>query len=128
MIARKMTTEDWKYVPPFRAQYEFDWKFPSHSERVASACVIEDVSGIPLALCAAELIPSVTLAINQNAHPSVRLRAGALIHEYLKQSLAEYPELHCEVPPSLERAYGRHLEQIFGWQQMWKGYKLRKTQ
>ena len=125
MIARRMIEDDWKYIPPFRAQYNFDWKFPAPSVRIASACVIEDASGIPLAMCAAELVPSVTLAMNQKAHPSVRLRAGAMIHEYLKQTLSEYPELHCEVPPELEGAYGRHLERIFGWREMWKGYKLK---
>ena len=128
MITRQMNAVDWEAIPKFREQYAFDWKFPEYSNRVASACVVEDDSGGLIALCAAELVPSVTLAMNQNLHPTVRLRAGIMIHEYLKGTLPTYPELHCEVPPELEKAYGRHLQRIFGWQEMWKGYKLKGIQ
>ncbi len=125
MITRKMEFPDWAMVDGFRDQYAFEWKFPEYSNRIASACVVEDDSGGTIALCAAELVPSVTMAMNQSLHPTVRLRAGMQIHEYLKESLLAYPEIHCEVPPELEKAYGRHLERIFGWREMWKGYKLK---
>jgi len=125
MRKRPMSTVDWSLVPSFQKQYPFHWKFPEISSRIASACAIEDDSGDVVALCAAELIPSVTLAMKQSAHPLVRLRAGTMIHEYLKETLEAYPELHCEVPPELERSYARHLERIFGWREMWKGYKLK---
>lgn len=125
MITRKMESPDWMLVEKFKSQYAFEWKFPEYSNRVASACVVEDDAGGTVALCAAELVPSVTLAMNQSLHPTVRLRAGGMIHAYLHQTLLDYPELHCEVPPELEGAYGRHLERIFGWREMWKGYKLK---
>ena len=125
MIARAMNATDWQHVPGFRSQYSFDWKFPEFSDRIAAACVIEDASG-PIALCAAELVPAVSLAIQQTLHPLVRLRAGALIHEYLKSQLKAYPEMTCELPPELERGYGRHLGRIFGWREAWKGYKLKE--
>ena len=125
MITRPMLDADWAKAPDFRGQYNFDWKFPENTSRIAGACAVEDDAGGLIALCAAELIPSVTLAMNQNLHPTVRLRAGILIHEYLKSQLSAYPELHCEVPPEIEKAYGRHLERIFGWREMWKGYKLK---
>lgn len=127
MIARPMLDADWQSVPAFRSQYNFDWKFPQMSKRIAAACVIEDGAG-PIALCAAELVPSVTLAMNQTLHPLVRLRAGVLIHEYLKQELKGYPEMTCEVPPELEGGYARHLQRIFGWREAWKGFKLGGSQ
>ena len=121
-----MTEDDWGMVPNFMSQYPFEWKFPRLSERIAASCVVEDDAGIPIAVCAAECIPSVTLGIQQTLHPLVRLRAGAMIHEYLKEALKAYPEMVCEVPPELERGYGRHLQRIFGWREMWKGYKLKE--
>ena len=125
MKTRPMEFPDWALVSGFKSQYPFEWKFPEYSNRIASACVVEDDAGDAIALCAAELIPSVTLAMNLNLHPTVRMRAGVAIHEYLNGLFQSYPELHCEVPPELEGAYARHLERIFGWREMWKGYKLK---
>ena len=125
MNMRPMVEMDWQNVPRFREQYPFDWKFPEPSDRIAAACVIENSAGV-IAMCAAELVPSVTLAMDQTLHPTVRLRAGVSIHEYLREALKAYPELHCEVPPEIERSYGRHLQRIFGWREMWKGYKLKE--
>lgn len=128
MRIRGMDAADWSLVTDFRNEYAFDWKFPESSDRIAAACVVQDENDSAIALCAAELVPSVTLAMKQSVHPSVRLRAGVMIHAYLERALNEYPELHCEVPRELEKAYGRHLEQIFGWRPMWKGYKLKGNQ
>jgi hypothetical protein len=123
-----METPDWIAAPDFRAQYPFDWKFPLQSARIAASCAIEDESGSTVALCAAELVPALSLAMQQHLHPLVRLRAGVMIHEYMKGALLAYPEVVCEIPPELERGYGRHLERIFGWRAMWKGYKLMGSQ
>ena len=121
MIAREIEERDWDLVPEFRKQYNFDWKFPEYA-RIEAGCVIEGHG--PIALCAAELVPAVSLAMGQNLHPLVRLRAGVLIHDYLQNALKDYPVWTCEVPPELEGAYARHLQRHFGWQAMWKGLKL----
>ena len=125
MRVRRMTKRDWTMVPRFMGQYPFAWKFPFFSRRIAAACVIEDDSGTAIAICAAEKIPVVTVGIQQTLHPTVRLRAVAMIHEYMIEALKDFPEMTCEVPPELERGYGRHLQRIFGWREMWKGYKLK---
>ena len=76
MIVRRMDIPDWAKLPEFRKQYEFDWKFPENTSRIAASCAVEDDSGKTIAVCAAELVPSVTLAIRQTLHPLVLFKAG----------------------------------------------------
>jgi hypothetical protein len=124
---RPATKEDQGILDEIHAQSGMDFKFAQIAMPLAEcAFVVEDDSGQPLGVSVARRTPEIFLALRKEPHALVKVRALQLIHEQMSARLTElgYEEAFCFLPPHLERSYGRHLMQIFGWRKTWAAYVI----
>lgn len=125
MKIRRATTGDQAILDEIHAQSGMDFKFAQIAMPLAEcAFLVEDDSGEPLGIAVAKRTPEIFLALKKKPHALVKVKALQLIHEAMNARLTElgYSEAFCFLPPELERSYGRHLVQIFGWKPTWKAY------
>lgn len=128
MRVRRLTAEDARAVSALHAGSGFAFQFPElHDPLIEAGCLILDAEDRPLAASVAKRAPEVLLAMRKDGHPALKLRALAMVHEFMREELAArgYKEANCFLPPEIEQSYGRHLQRIFGWQRSWQGYTMR---
>jgi len=99
-------------------------KFPSN---IADFLVAVDDQDRPLMAAGAKLVPEITLICACQPHPLVKLKGIALLHEALRDKVAEgnHTEAHAFLAPQVERSFGRHLVKHFGWRETWKAFAIR---
>jgi hypothetical protein len=73
------------------------------------------------------LVPETTLLLDPDstAHPLVKLKGIALLHQALRDKLTScgHTEAIASVPPGFE-AYRRHLQRHFGWKESWPTFRI----
>jgi hypothetical protein len=122
---RPATAEDQAILDEIHAQSGMDFKFAQIASPLSEcAFVVEDDSGQPLGVSVAKRTPEIFLALRKEPHALVKVKALKLIHDAMNAKLSSigYSEAFAFLPPELERGYGRHLVQIFGWKRCWAAY------
>jgi hypothetical protein len=56
----------------------------------------------------------------------VKMEGIRLLHGAIRDTIASkgYKEGFAFIPPSIEKAYGRHLRKWFGWEATWPAYRI----
>lgn len=103
---------------------DHDFPFPVNLEEYM---VVVDDLGCPIMAAGAKLVPEITLLCDAegSVHPLVKLKGISLLHEALSNKLAgKFTEAHAFLEPSSEKAFGRHLQRLFHWQETWKCFRV----
>lgn len=114
-------------LPKLRKFYEangFDFDFPS-LEGSIEAQVIEDESGDIICAVFATRIVELTLVMDKDRHPALKLAAIRKFHSLFGLLRdAGYREAIASIPPEIEVPYGKRLRAL-GWREKWTSYVMK---
>jgi hypothetical protein len=124
MKIRPYQPKDEAALRSIHAGRAFGDAFPSN---IADFLVAVDDEDRPLMAAGAKLVPEITMICACQQHPLVKLKGIALLHEALRDKVAEgnHTEAFAFVSPSVARTFGRHLVRHFGWRESWKAFAIR---
>jgi len=128
MKTRAANSEDREMMRQFYAQSGLEFEMPDLSSPMIEAAelVVDERGEIIMAAVAQRTLEIYLLSPAGQLHPMVKMEGIRLLHEAIRDTIASkgYKEGFAFIPPSIEKAYGRHLRKWFGWEATWKCYRI----
>ena len=128
MKTRAANSEDREMMRQFYAQSGLEFEMPDLSSPMIEAAelVVDERGEIIMAAVAQRTLEIYLLSPVGQLHPMVKMEGIRLLHEAIRDTIASkgYKEGFAFIPPSIEKAYGRHLRKWFGWEATWKCYRI----
>lgn len=125
MRIRNLESKD---IPVLRRWHEesgFDYEFPDLT-KFEAVRVLVDENDVPIQAAAARKTVECYLLLDSTwRNPRWRLEGFRQLHEDTCRQLEHkgYTDLHCWLPPQIERSFGRKLQNLFGWiKSHWSSY------
>lgn len=114
-------------LPKLKKFYDangFAFDFPS-LEGSIDARVIEDEAGDIICAVFATPIVELTLVMDKNRHPALKLAAIRKFHSLFGLLRDKgYREALASIPPEIELPYGKRLRAL-GWREKWTSYVMK---
>jgi hypothetical protein len=112
----------------FYAQSGLEFEMPDLSSPMIEAAelVVDERGEVIMAAVAQRTLEIYLLSPAGQLHPMVKMEGIRLLHGAIRDTIASkgYKEGFAFIPPSIEKAYGRHLRKWFGWEKTWPAYRI----
>jgi hypothetical protein len=112
----------------FYAQSGLEFEMPDLSSPMIEAAelVVDERGEVIMAAVAQRTLEIYLLSPAGQLHPMVKMEGIRLLHGAIRDTIASkgYKEGFAFIPPSIEKAYGRHLRKWFGWEKTWPAYSI----
>lgn len=133
MIVRPLKPED---IPILKQYAEASgFPYPDFDDpHIEAFLVVVDSEDRPIVAVAAKRLIEIYGYFDPNASPSLRLKALAMLHEGMAESLRAlgYNSIECFLPPEIEKAFGARLMRgirssrfLWRWKKNWQSFTIR---
>ena len=128
MKTRAANSEDREMMRQLYAQSGLEFEMPDLSSPMIEAAelVVDERGEVIMAAVAQRTLEIYLLSPSGQFHPMVKMEGIRLLHGAIRDTIAHkgYKEGFSFIPPSIEKAYGRHLRKWFGWEKTWPAYRI----